>query len=170
MNTNRIPYIDFAKSTLISPEMAKHMNHDVQISLRPTRSPSPLYLFKRTRKFARILTRTYGLSFPEINVQPVAWKVISQLGGTGEFIIFCTELSAITHAQALAFLELIDANMTLNDTESAPVVRKRRNSESATTTSERTRRYLDVVMPELSFAAAWVVVMKMAYGLDGRER
>ena len=35
---------------------------------------------------------------------------------------------------------------------------------------ERTRRNQDVIMPELSVVAAWIVVMKLAYGLDGRNR
>ena len=35
---------------------------------------------------------------------------------------------------------------------------------------ERTRWNQDVIMPELSVVAAWVVVMKLAYGLDGRDR
>ena len=37
-------------------------------------------------------------------------------------------------------------------------------------TYERTRRNQDVFMPELSIAGAWVVVMKLAYGLDGGDR
>lgn len=35
---------------------------------------------------------------------------------------------------------------------------------------ERTRGNQDVIMPELSVVAAWIVVMKLAYGLDGRDR
>jgi len=35
---------------------------------------------------------------------------------------------------------------------------------------ERTRWNQDVIMPELSVVAAWIVVMKLAYGLDGRNR
>jgi hypothetical protein len=37
-------------------------------------------------------------------------------------------------------------------------------------TMDRSNRYNDTIMPEMNIAAAWVVVMKMAYGLDGRER
>jgi hypothetical protein len=35
---------------------------------------------------------------------------------------------------------------------------------------ERTKRNQDILMPELLVAAAWVVVMKLAYGLDERDR
>lgn len=34
---------------------------------------------------------------------------------------------------------------------------------------EITKQY-SVIMPEMSIAAAWVIVMKLAYGLDGTER
>lgn len=65
--------------------MFKHMNHDVQLSLRPQRCPPPMRLYRRTLKFARILTRWYGQIIPEINVQPLAWHVVSQLGGSGMY-------------------------------------------------------------------------------------
>jgi RNA polymerase I-specific transcription initiation factor RRN7 len=42
--------------------------------------------------------------------------------------------------------------------------------EKAEVIYERTRRNQDVFMPELSIVGAWVVVMKLAYGLDGRDR
>lgn len=35
---------------------------------------------------------------------------------------------------------------------------------------ERTSKYQDVILPELSVVAAWVMVMKMAYGLDEQPR
>jgi RNA polymerase I-specific transcription initiation factor RRN7 len=60
--------------------------------------------------------------------------------------------------------------MSLNDTNTITVMGKRRNSESEATTHEMTARQQDIHMPELSVAAAWVVVMKLAYGLDGKER
>lgn len=78
---------------------------------------------------------------------------------------------AVTHAQVMRFLELIDANMSIIDTDIEPYQRKRRGSDnSKPITVDMSRRHYDVVMPELSIAAAWVVVMKMAYGLDGKER
>jgi len=77
---------------------------------------------------------------------------------------------AVTHSQVVGFLYMIDANMSLNDMTTKTVVRKRRNSESGTVAMEMTEKYQDIIMPELSIACAWVVVMKLAYGLDGQER
>lgn len=84
VNTNQIPYIDFSQTTLVPAEMAKRMNRAVNSSLRPQRSPVPEYLFESTRRFGRFLT-TFGQVIPEINLPPVAWHVVSQLGGNGGF-------------------------------------------------------------------------------------
>jgi len=35
---------------------------------------------------------------------------------------------------------------------------------------ERTTRYQDVILPEESMVAAWLMVMKMVHGLDGLAR
>lgn len=60
--------------------------------------------------------------------------------------------------------------MSMNDYKTQTLVRKRRNSESGTVMRDMTTRYQDILMPELSIVSAWVVVMKMAYGLDGVQR
>lgn len=97
---------------------------------------------------------------------PLAWKVISSLGGT-----------PTTYAQTVRLLALIDVNMTLNDTQVNKWTRKRRGRPSSGISVDgefvdydKTARYDDVWLPELAVAAAWVVVMKVAYGLDGSLR
>lgn len=87
INANEIPYIDFARTTLLPPDMVKHMNREVRSSLRPQRCPSPAYLFGLTRKFARTITAYFDVKLPEVNLPPVAWYVISQLGGTRAYHI-----------------------------------------------------------------------------------
>ena len=81
-------------------------------------------------------------------------------------------------------LALLDVNLSLTDTSVELHTRKARtrgryhvNGASfirdetlAVIDYERTTRYQDVMLPELSVAAAWVMVMKMAYGLDGENR
>lgn len=157
ITTNEIPYVDFARTTLIPPEMLRHMNKGVRLSLRPQRSPSPSTLFSIVREFARTITIYFDVKLPEVNYPPVAWHVISQLGGNDT-----------TYSQVIRFLELVDANMSITDTV-APMLRKLPNSEETITVMRATRNH-DVHMPELSVAAAWVVVMKLAYGLDGLPR
>lgn len=71
----------------------------------------------------------------------------------------------------VAFLELIDANMFLNP-ETQLVMQKRRSSMGETTDElgVKPARMYDNFMPEQSVAAAFVIVMKLAYGLDGVDR
>lgn len=84
VNTLQIPYVDFAHTTLLPAEMVRHMNRDVRLSLRPQRCPSPAWLFDLTRLFARTLQVYFGVRLPEVNLPPVAWHVVSELGGNGE--------------------------------------------------------------------------------------
>jgi RNA polymerase I-specific transcription initiation factor RRN7 len=77
----------------------------------------------------------------------------------------------------------LNVNLKLLDDEVAKHTRKARRGRRSTVNSEdeaqgtekevtyeRTRRNQDVILPEVSVAAAWVVVMKLAYGLDGEDR
>ena len=96
-------------------------------------------------------------------------------------VITCT---ATIYAQVTRLLALLDTNTSLRDSivgmhsrkaKSGPGPRYRDPAthpvaESQTVDYERTSRYQDVLLPELSVAAAWVIVLKMAYGLDGRTR
>lgn len=84
VNHNKIPFIEFFKSTQLPAEMKKHMNRAVRLSLMPGRSPKPIYLWNNSRRFAHILHRRFKIDFPRINEYPVVWKIVSKLGGDGE--------------------------------------------------------------------------------------
>jgi hypothetical protein len=68
----------------------------------------------------------------------------------------------------------LNVNLGLLDEDIVRHSRKARKAingvEKGEVMYERTRRNQDVFMPELSVVGAWVVVMKLAYGLDGRDR
>jgi len=100
INDNKLPYLDFARTTFIPIEMFNRMNRDVRLALTPRvriylfwsivandqKSPAPLYLFEESRNFARMLNSHFGLTFPEINIPPISWRIISSLGGTRKSI------------------------------------------------------------------------------------
>jgi RNA polymerase I-specific transcription initiation factor RRN7 len=77
-------------------------------------------------------------------------------------------------------LSILNVNLGLLDQVVVKHTRKARRPGTQSTSDvstgigeveyERTRRNQDVYMPELSVVAAWIVVMKLAYGLDGRDR
>jgi hypothetical protein len=101
VNDNKLPYLDFARTTFIPPEMFNRMNRDVRLALTPRvrgyllqsaianeqKSPAPLYLSEESRNFARMLNRHFGLTFPEINIPPISWRIVSSLGGTRKSIL-----------------------------------------------------------------------------------
>ncbi|KAK8869704.1 hypothetical protein IAR55_000272 [Kwoniella newhampshirensis] len=175
INEVKIPYIDFAHTTYLSDEMKKHMNRDVTAALSPLRSPAPLTMHRTCKLFARALRRRYGIAVPEVNVHPIAWRVLSVLGGT-----------PTTYTQTLRLLALLDVNLSLLEREIATFSRRVRSkttmndqgsdSESdqplkeRKETYERTRQYQDIPPPEVAVVTAWVIIMKMAYGLDGLSR
>lgn len=68
----------------------------------------------------------------------------------------------------MRLLELADANMSITATYEPKEVRRNHSEERFIRMMPT--RMSDVFMPELSVAAAWVIVMKLAYGLDGRPR
>lgn len=82
--------------------------------------------------------------------------------------------------QVHRLLAIIDINLALIDSDVVTVTRKARRGRQGTdhddlgaageVTYERTRRNQDVYLPEMSVAAAWVIVMKLAYGLDEQDR
>jgi hypothetical protein len=82
--------------------------------------------------------------------------------------------------QVHRLLAIIDSNVTLIDSDIVTLTRKARRGRQVTdhddlasageVTYERTRRNQDVYLPEMSVAAACVIVMKLAYGLDEQDR
>ncbi|WVR05321.1 hypothetical protein IAU60_002335 [Kwoniella sp. DSM 27419] len=175
INNSTLPYIDFANTTYLSDEMKKHMNGHVSIALSPLRSPSASTLHRACKKFARQLDMRFGIVIPEINIHPVAWRIVSALGGT-----------PTTYVQTVQLMTVLDLNMSLLERE-IETIRRRRARRSGKSrrfsmddsdeddsggnprkmeSYEKTIKYLDTVAPELAIAATWVIVLKMTYGLD----
>ncbi|RXK35145.1 hypothetical protein M231_07593 [Tremella mesenterica] len=165
VNMNRIPYLDFGRSTLISYEMRKHINRAVMLALCPGRSPSPSTLFRRCKEFAQVLGRRFGLKLPECNISPLAWRLLSTVGGTP------TMYSQVTH-----LLALLDINLFLDSPDLITVRRRSQrrasspDADRSINTYRRSARHHDAIMPEMVVMVAWIIVMKMTYGLDGQKR
>ncbi|ORY24983.1 hypothetical protein BCR39DRAFT_545473 [Naematelia encephala] len=168
INDAKIPYLDFAHTTIVPQDMYKHMNREVALALSPARAPRPMSMFQSCRKLARVLIRQFGLILPEANIHPVAWQALSAVGSP-----------PTTYVQVMRLLDLLKTNISFNEdmdtfhrkpSSRRPSVPQIDNvpaiEENNLLEYERTRRYDDVILPELAVIAAWVVVMKMAYGLD----
>ena len=75
----------------------------------------------------------------------------------------------------MRLLSIVDVNLTLRGSDLK--LSERRLRADHTTGIDgllvkyvSSTRYKDLWMPEMSVAAAWVIVMKLAYGLDNIER
>lgn len=88
---------------------------------------------------------------------------------------------ATTYAQVTRLMALLDVNLSLQERAveirtRAPRARAGRSrgsspmGEDERVIYERTTKYMDTALPELSAAAAWAILMKLAYGLDGETR
>ncbi|WVF72046.1 hypothetical protein IAT40_006858 [Kwoniella sp. CBS 6097] len=179
VNQIDIPYVDFGHTTHMPAGMKKRMNRDVMIALSPLRSPSPAIIHRSCRIFARVSNKRYGIQVPEINIQPVAWRITSALGGT-----------PTTYAQVTRLMTILDVNLSLIEKEIGTISRRIRSRvkpdpdasdvEEGDDKEERIKEttqlydkallYLDVVAPELAVLAIWLIVMKMVYGLDAVTR
>ncbi|WWC60925.1 uncharacterized protein I303_103501 [Kwoniella dejecticola CBS 10117] len=180
INEMKIPYIDFYHTTHLPTEIKRHMNRDVMIALAPLRSPSPTMIHRQCKVFARRLNKKYGIEVPETNAQPVVWRITSSLGGT-----------PTTYLQITRLLTILDVNLSLIEREISTFHRKaksrthmQRDTERDGDDSpdlissngeglesyERTLLYQDVIAPEVVIVSAWIVIMKITYGLDGIPR
>lgn len=143
-----------------------------------------------------MLNRHFGVVIPPLNAPPVIWGTVSALGGSRESDLEDDPtdmliVSATTYAQVNHLLALIDLSLSLVDRaisevrrRGRPRSRSRHNSRGDRSPSrvsrsaspdavagyEKAVRYQDVFMPELATAAAWIISMKMAYGLDELQR
>ena len=70
----------------------------------------------------------------------------------------------------MRLMALLDINTALLHTDTISFSRRRPGASEKKLLVERTRRYDDIILPELSVVCAWVIVMKMVYGLDGVTR
>ncbi|WWD01218.1 hypothetical protein V866_008159 [Kwoniella sp. B9012] len=173
INEMKIPYVDFYHTTHLSEDMRRHMNRDVMISLSPLRSPSPSLIHRSCKNLARALNKRYGVQIPEMNVHPVIWRIISNL--------------ATTYTQVIRLLSILDINFSLIERQIKTYFRKTRGRPRSTYQStdasdeeepesdrkeiyERTLLYQDVIAPEIAIVSAWIVIMKIVYGLDGIPR
>lgn len=106
----------------------------------------------------------------------------------------CELTADVTYEEVLALLRLIDVNLSIvareymtvkpgfsegqageggNTKQKKKGKGKEKEEEQAKRKQseyDRPTKTYDVIMPEISIAAAWVIVMKFAYGLDGTER
>ena len=126
------------------------------------RAPNPLRLHERCLSFVQKLHRRYNITIPEVNIPPLAWKILSSLG-----------CSPTHYTQVMNLLRLLDVNLSLLQPDTRQHSRRYHFTEQQAvqeTDVEIPTLYDDLWLPEVSVVASFMIVMKMTYGLDGEER
>ncbi|KAF9464466.1 hypothetical protein BDZ94DRAFT_1161887 [Collybia nuda] len=147
-----LPYLDPIARRIIPESMVIHLTkHNIQ-ALSPYRSPDTMTLHALASRLCKLLYSNYGIFTPEANAAPILWRVTEQaLGGTPVLYSLIKDISRD-----------LSIPLTLHHTLAPGLAQLRAGDPSG--------HNYDNIPPEVGFAAAGVVVLKMVYGLDGRKR
>lgn len=141
-----LPYLDCTR--LLPVDLTSHLTKHAKQSLSPHHAPKSLILHALCSRLARKLNQSYGIVIPELNAAPILWRAVCAMGGTPTLYMLAKRLSQVFS------LKLVLHSSSAPDT---PDVKKEvRGSENAPV--------------EVTFVAIIVIVLKMVYGLDGKER
>ncbi|KDQ64561.1 hypothetical protein JAAARDRAFT_52507 [Jaapia argillacea MUCL 33604] len=147
-----LPYLDPISRNLIPPSMSLHLTKHTTAALSPHHTPRVLALHAQSTRLAKLLYSSYGISTPELNAAPLLWRAVCGLGGTPTLYNLTKSVS-----------RTLSLNLTIHYSL-GPQLEKLRHTDP-----DFYHKY-DNVPPEAALVAAVVVVLKMTYGLDGRER
>ncbi|KAF7352714.1 hypothetical protein MVEN_01237500 [Mycena venus] len=145
-----LPYLE---ATRVLPQsMTMHLTRYNIQALSPPKTPNTLAMHNLASSLARRLHLSFGVKTPEVNAAPILWRIVTQcLGGTPTLYRLTKRLSAV-----------LSLPLTLHNSLAPRLKRvKRYDVES---------HKFDNVAPEVAFVTTGIIVLKLVYGLDGKER
>ncbi|KIJ56802.1 hypothetical protein M422DRAFT_149542 [Sphaerobolus stellatus SS14] len=145
----KLPYLEAAR--WLPPEMKRHLARETMRMLSPHFAPTVLGLHELTSRLARLCWTRYGIHTPEVNAAPVLWRTVRAFGGTAT-------LYGLTKTVARE----LSLALTLHPILAPALVAKRSRDPK--------RHRGDNVPAELGLVGTVIVVLKLIYGMDGRER
>ncbi|KAF9446946.1 hypothetical protein P691DRAFT_803239 [Macrolepiota fuliginosa MF-IS2] len=144
-----LPYLDPIR--LFPTSVVAHLTKHSTQALSPQRAPSTLSVHKLSARLARRLNSAYGVFTPECNAAPLLWRLTECMGGTPTL-----------YALAKRAAYILKLPLTLHSIL-APGLRRIK-------TKDPERHKYDNVPPEVALMATIIIIVKMAYGLDGKPR
>ncbi|KAK7061801.1 hypothetical protein R3P38DRAFT_2596549 [Favolaschia claudopus] len=145
-----LPYLEAVR--LIPESMKIHLTKQNVQALSPLKTPDTQTLHTLASSLARRVHLSYGIKTPEANAAPILWRVLTQcLGGGPPLYTLTKRLSTV-----------LSLPLTLHHSL-APRLKQIKQYDVES-------HQLDNIAPELAFAATGIIVLKIIYGLDGRER
>ncbi|KAJ6539432.1 hypothetical protein B0H19DRAFT_1179057 [Mycena capillaripes] len=145
-----LPYLE---ATRVLPQsMTVHLTRRNIQALSLSNTPNALTLHNLVSSLARRIYSSFGILTPEANAAPILWRAVRQCLGGGPTLYRLTKrLSTV-----------LSLPLTLHHSLAPRLPRiKPKDSES--------HKY-DNVAPELAFVATGIIVLKVVYGLDGKQR
>ncbi|THH32943.1 hypothetical protein EUX98_g1296 [Antrodiella citrinella] len=163
--TLRIPvtYMDFVRAiesydlVYLDPvrqlpaTLVRHLTKHNVHALSPHFAPRPTSVHTLVSRLAKQLYQKYRIFTPEMNVAPLLWRAVRAFEGTPTLYILTKKVAKV-----------LSLPLTLHHSLSPSLERRRAKDPSW-------HKY-DNVPVEVSVACAVVVVLKLAYGLDGISR
>ncbi|KAJ7047279.1 hypothetical protein C8F04DRAFT_1058314 [Mycena alexandri] len=145
-----LPHLEAIR--ILPQSMIVHLTkHNIQ-ALSPRTTPSAQVLHHLASTLAGRIYATFGVATPEANAAPILWRVVTQcLGGSPTLYKLTKRLSNV-----------LGLPLTLHHSLAPPLQRVKQRDPH--------RHKNDNVAPEVAFVATGIIVLKMVYGLDGKER
>ncbi|KAJ6515804.1 hypothetical protein C8R45DRAFT_888912 [Mycena sanguinolenta] len=145
-----LPYLEATR--LLPQSMTVHLTKQSIQALSPPKTPNMLVLHNLASSLARRVHLSFGVKTPEANAAPILWRVVIEcLGGTPTLYGLTKRLSAV-----------LSLPLTLHHSLAPRLKRVKQNDGES--------HKFDNVAPELGFAVTCIIVLKMVYGLDAKER
>ncbi|KDQ12748.1 hypothetical protein BOTBODRAFT_112506 [Botryobasidium botryosum FD-172 SS1] len=148
-----VPYLDPLR--LLPMNLTQYLTKYTIVALSPSHPPTTAVLHTLSSRLAKLLMTKYNIRVPEINAAPILWRAVRALCGT-------PALYALAKTLAKNPLSL---PLTLHPYWLSPSLLQGRAKDKY----RPSRHKSDNIPPELAFVACVITVLKMVYGLDGRE-
>ncbi|KAF9821140.1 hypothetical protein IEO21_00748 [Rhodonia placenta] len=145
----KLPYMD--PTRLLPAGLTVHLTKHVVQALSPKHAPSPILLHGLASRLARLMHSEYGVYTPEMNSSPLLWRAVRATCGTPTLYVMSKKVARV-----------LSVPVMLHRSLASPLARtKKRDPEF--------HKY-DSIVPEVALISVVIVVLKMVYGLDGKER
>ncbi|PCH41046.1 hypothetical protein WOLCODRAFT_118149 [Wolfiporia cocos MD-104 SS10] len=145
----KLPYLEPLRFLPVS--MTSHLTKSTSKALSPSHAPRTLDLHNLTSRLAKLMYAKFEVYTPEMNATPTLWRAVRALQGNPTLYTMTKKVA-----------RMLSIPVMLHRSLAAPLQRL--------TKEDATWRKYDSAVPEVSLIATVIVVLKMVYGLDGKDR
>jgi RNA polymerase I-specific transcription initiation factor RRN7 len=141
----------------------------LSVAERQQHTPGTLFLHSLASRLTKVMYSSHGIITPELNAAPILWRTVRCLGGARMspiiavlVILFLTCTTATLYKYTKRLAHILSLPLTLHHSLAPDLKQSNKRDPDS--------HKFDNVPPELAFLATSIVILKMAYGLDGKTR